>query len=737
VFKRYVCVRQVDQSDCGAAALATVLLHHNRPVPLQQLRDLAGTDRVGTNLRGMLDAAEKLGLTARAVKGPYEALPQVPVPAIIHTRTREGLGHFVVLHRATAKSVVIADPGRGVEKLTREEFCTRWTGYILLVDPTSLPTVGVAQPVAPWWRFLGLLAGHKPLLVEAIVCALLMTVLGVTTSYFVQHLVDSVLPRGEKKLLNALGIGMVLVVVMRMLFGVLRESLLAHIGRRIDLALIAGYARHVLRLPVRFFETRQVGEVVSRIHDAAKVREAVSGTAVAAVVDGLLVLLLFVVLFIYDTYLALAASAFVPVLVLGVLLHHPAVRRRSRAAMEDAAQFSARVVEDVTGVETVKAFSAERARAESNEDRLTGLTRSIFGLQRLAISTNAVGLAVTALAGIVVLWYGGYRVMAGALSIGELMFFYSLLGYVLGPLERLAAINLKLQDALVAVDRLYQVLDLETEPVGATNKDRFIGIDEAVDLKGVTFRYGCRAKVLDNVTLRIPAGRTVALVGESGSGKSTLIKLLLGYYPPNDGQILIDGVDLRDIELGSLRDGVALVAQDPFVFNGTLRENVALARPGATLAEVATAIRAAGLLEFVDALPERYETVIGERGANLSGGQRQRLAIARALLRNPHLLIFDEATSHLDTATERAIQENLRTLLAGRTVLIVAHRLSTVRDADVICVMHQGRVVEQGTHHELLAQNGRYSALWRAQTGSSVPAPVPAPHPERNGHCRV
>jgi ATP-binding cassette subfamily B protein len=735
VFKRYVCVRQVDQSDCGAAALATVLLHYDRPVPLQQLRDLAGTDRVGTNLRGMLDAAEKLGLTARAVKGPYEALPQVPVPAIVHTRTTEGLGHFVVLHRATAKGVVIADPGRGVEKLTREEFCTQWTGYILLVEPTSLPTVGTVQPVAPGWRFVMLLAGYKPLLVEAIVCALLMTVLGVTTSYFVQHLVDSVLPRSEKKLLDALGIGMVLVVVMRMLFGVLREYLLAHIGRRIDLALIAGYARHVLRLPVRFFETRQVGEVVSRIHDAAKVREAVGGTAVAAVVDGLLVLLLFVVLFIYDTYLALAASAFVPVLVLGVLLHHPAVRRRSRAAMEGAAGFSARVVEDVSGVETVKAFGAERARAESNEDRLSGLMQSIFGLQRLAISTNAVGLAVTALAGIVVLWYGGYRVMAGALSIGELMFFYSLLGYVLGPLERLAAVNLKLQDALVAVDRLYQVLDLETEPVGATNKDRFIGLDEAIEFKGVTFRYGCRATVLDDVTLRIPAGRTVALVGESGSGKSTLIKLLLGYYPPDDGQILFDGVDLRDIELGSLRDGVALVAQDPFVFNGTLRENVALARPGAALAEVAAAVRAAGLEEFVNALPERYETVIGERGANLSGGQRQRLAIARALLRSPHLLIFDEATSHLDTATERAIQENLRGLLAGHTVLIVAHRLSTVRDADLICVMHQGRVVEQGAHSELLAQNGRYAALWCAQTGSSGPAPGAPAHPGRSGRA--
>ena len=730
MFRRYACVRQADQSDCGAAALATVLLHHRRPVPLQRLRDLAGTDRIGTNLRGLVEAAEPLGLTARAVKGPYDALPQVPVPAIAHTRTAEGLGHFVVIHKATAKGVVIADPGRGVERLSRDEFCRRWTGYLLLVEPAKAPAVGTGKPVRPWRRFAALLAGHRPLLAEAVVCALVMTVLGVSTSYFVQHLVDSVLPRGERRLLHAMGIGMVLVVLVRAVFGLLREYLLAHVGRQVDLALIAGYARHVLRLPVRFFEARQVGEVISRVHDAAKVREAVSGTAVAALVDGLLVLLLTAILFLYDASLALAAVAFVPVLVLGVLAHHPAARRRSRDAMEEAARFSARVVEDVSGVETVKAYGAERARAEAAEDCLVGLTRSVFGLQKLAMSTNAVALLVTAVAGVVVLWYGGFRVLDGALTIGELMFFYSLLGFVLGPLERLASVNLKLQDALVAVDRLYQVLDLEAEPVGEPGKARFAGVRDAIELHGVGFRYGCRAKVLDGVNLRVPAGQTVALVGESGSGKSTLLKLLLGYYPPTEGQIRIDGVDLRDIELGSLRDGVALVSQEPFVFNGTLRENVAVARPGATLAEVAAAVRAAGLEEFVNELPERYETVIGERGSNLSGGQRQRLAIARALLRRPDFLIFDEATSHLDTATERAIQQSLRTVLAGKTVLLVAHRLSTVKDADRICVLHRGRVAEEGTHAELLAMGGRYAALWRAQTdGPDVP-PV-----GRNGHA--
>ena len=566
-----------------------------------------------------------------------------------------------------------------------------------------------------------------------------MIVLGVSTSFFIQHLVDSVLVRHEGRLLNALGVGMVLIVLFRTLFGLLRQYLVAHVGRKVDLALIAGYTRHILGLPLRFFEMRRVGEILSRIDDAAKVREAISGTTLTTVVDGTLVVVLLAVLWLYDARLALVAMAFVPVLVVGVAAHHPAARRRSREAMEEAARLSAHLVEDVSGVETVKAFGAERARAEEGEGHLVALVQANFSLQKLGIGMDTLGMFVTTVAGIVVLWYGGHRVMAGALTIGQLMFFYSLLGYLLEPLQRLASVNLKIQDALVAVDRLYQIMDLEVEPIGDRKKVTFEGVREAIELQDVGFRYGCRGPVLEGLNLRIPAGRTVAIVGESGSGKSTLLKLLMGFYGPTEGRILIDGVDLRDFELASLRGRIGLVAQDPFIFNGTLLENIALGRPGATREEVIAAARTAGLDEFIAGLPERYETVIGERGANLSGGQRQRLAIARALLRRPELLIFDEATSHLDTATERAIQESLQTALAGKTVVLVAHRLSTIKDADLIYVLHRGRVVEEGTHRQLMVREGRYWGLWRAQADDGE-RPALRPHGlrpvrERPGAC--
>jgi ATP-binding cassette subfamily B protein len=723
-------------SDCGAAALATLAVHHRRPIGLEAMRDLAGTDRIGINLLGLLEAAEKLGFAAKAVKGPFEALARLPLPAIAHVKTEEGLGHFLVLHRVRKASVVVADPGRGVRTLSRDEFCRQWTGYLLLAvpEPNAGPATRSGAPVSPWRRFLRLLSPHTAILTEAFACAVLMTVLGISTSYFIQHLVDSVLVRHEGRLLNALGIGMVLIALFRTLFGLLRQYLVAHVGRKADLALIAGYTRHILRLPPRFFEMRQVGEILSRVNDAAKVREAISGTTLTAVVDGTLVVLMLVVLWLYDLRLALVATAFVPVLVASVMAHHPAAHRLSREAMESAAKLSAHMVEDVSGVETVKSFGAEPMRAGEGEARLVRLVQDFFALQKLGISMNTFGTLATTLAGIVILWYGGHRVIAGAFTIGELMFFYTMLGYLLGPLERLAAVNLKIQDALVAADRLYQVMDSAVEPIGGGKAARFQRVRRSIKLRGVGFKYGCRAAVLKDVDLRIPAGKVVAIVGESGSGKSTLLKLLMRFYDPTAGQISIDGVDLRDFELGSLRARIGVVAQEPFIFTGTVRENIALGRPEATLDEVIRAARAAGLDEFIAGLPQRYETVIGERGANLSGGQRQRLAIARALLKQPEVLIFDEATSHLDTATERAIQRNLRTAFAGKTVILVAHRLSTIKDADTIYVLHGGRVVEKGTHQRLMLQEGRYWSLWRSQTvegKAAVAAPPPGPQPSK------
>jgi ATP-binding cassette subfamily B protein len=431
--------------------------------------------------------------------------------------------------------------------------------------------------------------------------------------------------------------------------------------------------------------------------------------------DGPLVVLLLAVLWIYDAPLAFVATAFAPLLVAGVLLHHPVSVRRTLDAMEKSEHLGSHVIETISGADTVKAFGAEHMRCQGAELRLARVVQAVFAVQKLTISTQAIGTFLTAVAAIAVLWYGGHRVMQGALTVGQLMFFYSLVAFLMEPLQRLAAVNLKIQDALSAANRLYQIMDLEREASGKPRQVRFQTVRRGIELIDLSFRYGSRKNVLEQVSLEIPRGKTIAVVGESGSGKSTLLKLLMGFYAPTEGRILLDGTDLADFDVASVRSRIGVVTQHPFLFSKTIWENIALGRPEARFEEVVEAARLAGLDEFVASLPDRYETMVGERGVNLSGGERQRLAIARALLCQPEILILDEATSHLDTRTERAIQKNLRTIFRGKTVVVVAHRLSTIRDADLIYLLHRGRLVEQGTHAELMARDGRFAALWHAQ----------------------
>lgn len=716
---KYACVRQTDQSDCGPACLATVVLHYGRAISREALREAAGTDKAGTNLAGMKKAAERLGFSAKALKGDKQGLKTVPLPCVLHVKNTEGLGHYVVLHAFKGEHLLVADPAHGLQEWTNSQLDVAWTGYVLVLAPTHLSANTLAEAVPPWRRLWDLVAAQRDLLAEAYLCALLMAVLGIGSSLFVQHLVDGVLSRGDTQLLNAFGWGMVLVLIFRVIFGAARHYLMAWLGRQAGLSLISHYTRHLLRLPMRFFEARRVGEILSRVQDAAKIRDAVSGLTMTLVVDSTLLLFAAAALLLADLQLALVAGAFVPILLVAVLAHHPFARRRAREAMENGAKLSSHLIEDVSGVEAVKNLSMEAHRSDRADDLLAATGQSAFGLQKLAVSMTSAAMLVTGAAQVAVLWYGSYRVLDGAISLGQLLFVQSLLGYLLQPLERLAGVNLQLQDALVAVDRLYQILELAPEPQERAGHAQVV-LGAGIELNGVHFRYGSRAPVLKDINLVIPAGKTVALVGESGSGKSTLLKLLQRFHDPTEGQILVGGTDLRDLGIQSWRGALGVVPQEPAIFSGSLRDNLVAGNSAVTRDMLEAAVRTAGLHEVIAQLPDRWDTVLGERGANLSGGQKQRIALARALLRQPQVLLFDEATSHLDTTTELAIQRQMESFLVDKTAVVVAHRLSTVYRADLIVVLHQGQIVEQGTHAELLDKNGRYAALWRAQTAANV-----------------
>lgn len=720
---RYRHVRQTSQADCGAAALGAITLYYGLPISHEHLRLMTGTGRVGSSMLGLAVAAEQLGFRARALQGTFEQLREVPLPVIAQVTNTDGYTHFIVVYRISSRSVTVADPAAAeIQTWPVAEFQRKWTGYILALAPEGqlIRPEHVAVKLSPGQRFLGLLSAHTPILLEAFICAVLMTVLGIGSALFIQYLIDTVLVRQEYRLLNALAVGMVLLVLFKTGFGVLRQYILAHVGRKVDLMLLSGYTRHVLRLPLSFFESRQTGDVLNRINDAAQIRSAINGTTLSAVLDAVLVVVFMACLWAYDWPLAGLTTAFVPLVVLSIVIFHRPAKRLSRASMEESARLSSHIIEDLTGVETIKTCNAERLRADQGESLLLRVSNNAYALQMLSLAMGSLGSTVQGVAGLSVLWFGGIRVMEGHLSIGELMFFNAMLGNLLSPLERLASVNISFQEALAATDRFYQILEIPTEPIEDPKRKPFVTLQQGLALRNLSFAYQTGRDVLRQISLEIPKGSTIAIVGESGSGKTTLLKLLAGLYTPTAGQLLVDGVDLRDFELTSLRRRIGVVAQDPFIFSGTIASNIALGVPEASLAEIAEAATAAGLAEFINQLPERYNAKIGERGINLSGGQRQRLAIARVLLAKPDLVIFDEATSHLDTATERLIQDSLRAVLAGRTVVIVAHRLSTILHADVIYVLAQGQLIEAGRHGDLLKQDGYYARLWRAQTGEDL-----------------
>jgi len=727
MFKRYTCIRQRDETDCGPAVLATIARYYKLPLSVARIRNVAGTDLGGTNLYGLSVAAESVGFRATGVQAQWHNLQKdIPFPAVAHLLSEKGFGHFVVIFKVTNKSVIIGDPATGVEKWSKDKFLADWRihlagggndemcGVLLLLQPTPALRDAEASP-SKWHRLWVLLRPRLPLLMESFCAAILSTLLALGTSFFIQVLIDNVLVYEKASILDILTIGMLLLILFRTLFGVLRQYLLVHLAQKIDADLVLYYYDHLLKMPIRFFRTRQVGEILSRMSDAQRIRAFIGGTTLGLLLDMCMFIFAAVVMFRYHTGMTILVFSFLPLFVLSFYPLNYLIRRIQRRVMEQSADLEAHLVESISGIATLKSFAAEPIARQKTETRFLKLIKTQFQSAMLSTTVSTAGAVISVVGATAVLWYGGHQVIKGELSLGQLMFFNSLLIYLFGPLERLAEANVTIQDAFIALDRLGEILDLSPEQERNKEGYKLKDIKGEFIIENVTFAYGFRESVLKAVNLRFEAGSTVAMVGESGSGKTTLANLLARFDDPKEGRILLDGIDLRDWDINSLRRVMGIVPQDTFIFRGKVRENIALGKQMAKIEEVMEAATRANAHEFISRLPERYESMIGERGVDLSGGERQRLAIARALLHDPKVLILDEATSNLDSETEFAIQRTLEEVSAGRTTILIAHRLSTVMHADRIVVFHQGEVVEEGTHDELMLRRGRYYALWKRQ----------------------
>lgn len=710
-------VRQHDITDCGAACLASVAAHHRLLLPVARIRQLASTDQKGTNVLGMVEAAQKLGFQAKGVRATFDSLLKVPLPAVAHVSLRGGaLQHYVVVYRVTPQRVTVMDPadGRFHEK-SAEEFQEEWTGLLVLLVPDETFRVG-DEKTSVLQRFWQLLRPHRAVVGQALFGAVVYTILGLSSAIFIQKLVDNVLVDGNRNLLNLLSLVMIGLLLVQVFINGTKNFFNLKTGQRIDAALILGYYKHLMTLPQSFFDTMRVGEIISRVNDAVKIRAFVNDIALGLVVNVLIVLFSFGLMFTFYWKLALILLLIIPLYAVIYWVFNRFNQQYQRKLMENSADLEAQLVESLNAMPTIKRFGLEGHASRKTEGRFVKLLQTIFHTGSATIYAGNASEFVTRLFTIVLLWAGAGFVLDGDLTAGELLSFYALVGYFTGPAASLIGANRSIQEALIAADRLFEIMDLERESDENTVRLRPEMVGD-IRFQNVTFRYGSRANVFEELTLTLPKGKITAVVGESGSGKSTLLSLVQGLYPLRSGSVHLGDYDIKHLHPDSLRRLVSVVPQKIDLFAGNVIENIAIGDDEPDMERILTICGQLGITDFIEKMPDGFKTYLGENGATLSGGQRQRLAIARALYRQPEILVLDEATSALDTVSEQYVQRTVQALReAGKTVVVIAHRLSTVRKADKIVVLEQGRVVEEGSHAALLKNGKVYSHFWQQQT---------------------
>jgi subfamily B ATP-binding cassette protein HlyB/CyaB len=697
--------------DPGLYVLVTLLRLNGLGADPEQIRHRFGGAAIG--IPEMLRCAKELGLKARARTVGWERLETTPMPAIAALRD----GGFLLLGKFGDGKVMVQQPYVQLPALmTRAEFEAVSDGTIILMTRRA-GLVDVARRFDITW-FLGAIHKYRRHLTEVLVASFFLQLFALVSPLFFQVVIDKVLVHRSMSTLDVLVIGLVTISVFETILGILRTYLFSHTTNRIDVELGARLFRHLMALPIAYFQARRVGDSVARVRELENIRNFLTSSALTLVIDLFFTFVFLAVMFLYSpflTWLVLASFPFYIGISAGAT---PLFRARLDEKFKRGAENQAFLVESVTGVETLKAMAVEPQMQRRWEEQLAGYVAASFRVLRLGnIASQSVQL-VSKLVTAGVLFFGAKLVIDGDLTVGELVAFNILAGRVSAPVLRLAQIWQDFHQARLSVARLGDILNTTAEPTFNPARAALPAIRGEVAFDHVTFRYRIDgAEVLHDVSFKVEPGQVVGIVGPSGSGKSTLAKLVQRLYVPESGRVLVDGADLAMVDTAWLRRQVGVVLQENVLFNRSVRDNIALADPALPIERVIAAATLAGAHEFVMELPEGYDTLVGERGSSLSGGQRQRIAIARALITNPRIVIFDEATSALDYESERIIQDNMQEIAKGRTVFIIAHRLSTVRRTDRIITIDRGRLVEDGTHDELIKTGGRYAMLYRLQAG--------------------
>ena len=706
----------MNKIDTVLRCLVIVAKLHGISAQEDQLRRAYVVDRGGMDTLTMLRASKEIGLKARKVDIVRERFELMPLPLVA---TLVNNNRVVVIRHEQGRVALIDPYQEHPVIVSLEKFYEIWNGETILFTKRYENKVQEGMFNLSW--FIPVIFKYKRFLWQVLGMSFLLQLFGLISPMFTQVIIDKVLVHRSLATLDILVIGMILVSIFQTWITSLRGYLFTHTTNKVDVMLSTKLFRHITSLPVKYFSTWQVGDVVTRVRELETVRQFITGSALTIVLDSVFTIVYIIAMFMYSSVLSLIVLLILPIYIILNLVVTPIYRKRINANFDANSENQAFLIESVTGIQAVKSLAVESHLSQKWEQMLSKYIKTSFATANLANFAGNIGAFIQQIFTIAILWYGAYLVMEDSITVGELIAFQMMSGQVIAPVLRIVSMWQSFQQTKVSVDKLGDILNADIEPVFDPTRTTLPEVQGNIVFDRVSFRYRFdMAEVLYQLSFRIKAGSSIGIVGRSGSGKSTVTQLIQRLYVPESGRVLIDGIDMAQIEPAWLRRQIGVVLQENFLFNGTVAENIAISSPKVSMEDIIKVAEISGANEFIKDLPNQYQTMVGERGTALSGGQRQRIAIARALITNPRILIFDEATSALDFESENIIMKNLNRISSGRTMIMIAHRLSTVRHCDQIIVMDHGRIAEIGTHEELKNNKGIYYALLMQQLGKTI-----------------
>lgn len=710
LFKR-IYIPQLDETDCGDAALAMIFKYFGTEISLAKLRSLTKTNQMGTTALGLVKTAQIFNFKTKAIKADMSLFDEenISTPFIVHVIKKHNLEHYYVVLEYTKKFIKIADPDPtvGITKMPIKQFKEEWTGIAIFIAPKSTYKP-IKEKEDSLFSLIPKILKHKKLLVSICIAALLTTMISIIGSYFLQAIIDTYIPNHMQNTLGIISLGLLIFYIFQSILSYLEDFLLAILGQRLSIDINLSYIKHIFQLPMNFFATRNTGEIVSRFLDASKIIDALASATLSILLDIGIVIIMGIILGIQSYQLFLITLISIPVYIVVIIAFTNSFENLNKETMESNSIVSSSIIENIRGIETIKALNSEEHQYKKITGEFVDFLKKNLAYTKVDALQQAIKLFIQLSLDVFILWMGAKLIINKNLSLGQLMTFNALLSFFLNPLQNIINLQPKLQSAQVANKRLNEVFLVESEFKKKRPFNKINQLSGPIDLYNVCFQYGYGQEILHKINLHINENEKLTIVGMSGSGKSTLVKLLVNYFEPSSGNILINGHQIKAIDKHVLRQHINYLPQNPYIFSGTILDNLQLGnQEGTTLENIKQACKTAMIAEDISKMSLQFNTYLDENATVLSGGQKQRLAIARALLSPAKILIFDESTSGLDTITERKLVNNLLAI-KNRTIIFVAHRLSIAQDTNNIIVLNNGSIVEKGNHKDLLDKHGYY-----------------------------